>query len=517
MKKRNHKNKKLVIPACVLASSMILGGIAQAATYKTTDPLKIREGTTTDSNKLGLLHYDSSVETNKIKNGWATINYKGKDAHVSANYLRITDVENYDFAVNGDGVRIRTLPNIKTGKVIGGVNKGFKLEVIEQDDNGWYKVRYKGKIGFITNQYVTVNQKGSTKPAEKSNTDEIVIPTEKPIGGNVAKSEVKLDNKQESKPEVKPDNKQESKSEVKPDNKQETKPEVKPDNKQESKSEVKLDNKQESKSEVKLDNKQESKPEVKPDNKQETKPEVKPDNKQESKPEVKPETKPEVTPPTNPGGNDNNNEAQKPGTQKPDHKQTIADKMTTLGDAEQLVLVTAEGYGTSYAKITTFEKKDGNWNEVHTMNGRIGKDGFANKMSEEVTQTPRGKYDIGMAFGRKGNPGTKMQWHDIQPDDVWVDDSNSSLYNTLQKKPSNGRWNSAENMNVSAYDYGFVINYNTERTPGAGSAIFFHVSSAATYGCTGASQQEVINMLKWLDPNKQPVIIQTPVSEIGKY
>lgn len=431
MKKRNHKNKRLVIPACVLASSMFLGGIAQAATYKTTDPLKIREGATTDSNKLGLLQYDSSIETNKIQNGWATINYKGKDAHVSANYLRITDVENYDFAVNGDGVRIRTLPNTKTGKVIGGVNKGFKLEVIEQDDNGWYKVRYKGKIGFITNQYVTVNQKDSTKP------DETVKPTEKPIGGNV------------------------------------TKPEVKP--------------------------------------------EVKPEAKPEAKPETKPEAKPEVTPPTNPGGNENNNEGQNPGTQKPEHKQTIADKMTTLGDAEQLVLVTAEGYGTSYAKITTFEKKDGNWNEIHTMNGRIGKDGFANKMSEEVTQTPRGKYDIGMAFGRKGNPGTKLQWHDIQPNDVWVDDSNSSLYNTLQKKPSNGRWNSAENMNVSAYDYGFVINYNTDRTPGAGSAIFFHVSSAATYGCTGASQQEVINMLKWLDPNKQPVIIQTPVSEIGKY
>ncbi|WP_407707704.1 L,D-transpeptidase family protein, partial [Bacillus mycoides] len=251
----------------------------------------------------------------------------------------------------------------------------------------------------------------------------------------------------------------------------------------------------------------------------ETKPEEKPNGGNETKPEEKPnggnEAKPEVTPPAE--NNGNGNQGQNPGTEKPEHKQTIADKMTTLGDAEQLVLVTADGYGTSYGKITTFEKKDGHWNELHTMNGRIGKDGFAHKMSEDVTQTPRGKYDIGMAFGRQGNPGTKLKWHDIQANDVWVDDSNSPLYNTMQQKPSNGRWQSAENMNVSAYNYGFVINYNTDRTPGAGSAIFFHVSSAATYGCTGASQQEVINMLKWLDPNKKPVIVQTPVAEIGNY
>ena len=31
-------------------------------------------------------------------------------------------------------------------------------------------------------------------------------------------------------------------------------------------------------------------------------------------------------------------------------------------------------------------------------------------------------------------------------------------------------------MDVSAYDYGAVIAYNTARTPGLGSAIFLHIN-----------------------------------------
>ena len=202
-------------------------------------------------------------------------------------------------------------------------------------------------------------------------------------------------------------------------------------------------------------------------------------------------------------------------TQEP---RTVVDNFKTIQNNQQVILVTTNGYGTNNAQIRTFDKNNSKWKEIKNINGKIGRDGFANQMSETVTQSPRGKYGIGMAFGRQGNPGTKLPWHDIQSNDVWVDDSNSELYNTLQKKPAYGRWNSAENMNVSAYDYGFVINYNTdERTPGAGSAIFFHVSNTWTAGCTGASKQDVIDILRWIDPDKNPVIIQAPESELSNY
>lgn len=199
---------------------------------------------------------------------------------------------------------------------------------------------------------------------------------------------------------------------------------------------------------------------------------------------------------------------------------TVADTLKTVSSNSQLILVTSNGYGTSQATIQTFERDgQGQWRAVHHVSGYIGKYGFAQVMSEGGMKSPRGKYSIGTAFGRSGNPGTKLPFRAITPDDVWVDDSNSPLYNTWQKaSQNNGRWNSAEKMDIPQYTYGFVINYNTDaRTPGKGSAIFFHVSSGYTAGCTGTSQGNVVSILKWLDPAKNPVIIQSPTGELGSY
>ena len=195
----------------------------------------------------------------------------------------------------------------------------------------------------------------------------------------------------------------------------------------------------------------------------------------------------------------------------------VVDSFKTLGNAQQVILVTADNYDTKSAKIQTFEKVDGKWKQVLTANGVVGQKGFALSKKEGDMESPTGKYTIGTAFGRYENPGTKLPYRKITSNDVWVDDSKSSLYNTWQQKPANGRWTSAENMDIPAYDYGFVINYNESRTPGNGSAIFFHVGTNYTAGCTATSKEQVVSILKWLNPEKNPVIIQSPVSELDKY
>ncbi|WP_394547686.1 SH3 domain-containing protein [Priestia aryabhattai] len=195
----------------------------------------------------------------------------------------------------------------------------------------------------------------------------------------------------------------------------------------------------------------------------------------------------------------------------------VVDSFKTLGNAQQVILVTADNYDTKSAKIQTFEKVDGKWKQVLTANGVLGQKGFALSKKEGDMESPTGKYTIGTAFGRYANPGTKLPYRKITSNDVWVDDSKSSLYNTWQQKPANGRWASAENMDISAYDYGFVINYNESRTPGKGSAIFFHVGTNYTAGCTATSKEQVVSILKWLNPEKNPVIIQSPVNELDKY
>ncbi|SHM53409.1 SH3 domain-containing protein [Gracilibacillus kekensis] len=211
--------------------------------------------------------------------------------------------------------------------------------------------------------------------------------------------------------------------------------------------------------------------------------------------------------------------SKEPVKKKPKTPSNDAMMLSTVDQNNQLILVTSKGYNSIHAKIQTFERdSNGHWKRVLNTNGYIGKNGFSGNKVEGDGKSPTGKYTIGTSFGRSGNPGTKLPFRAINSDDVWVDDPNSSLYNSWQSKSdTEGQWKSAENMDISAYTYGFVINYNTNKTPGKGSAIFFHVANNYTLGCTGVSQSNMINILKWIDPNKKPVIIQTPESELSNY
>lgn len=204
---------------------------------------------------------------------------------------------------------------------------------------------------------------------------------------------------------------------------------------------------------------------------------------------------------------------------KPKETSNVADGLNTVDSNKQLILVTTDGTNTSNATIQTFEKDgNGKWQPVLNISGYVGKNGIASNKVEGDKKAPTGKYSIGTAFGTKGNPGTKLPFRNITDDDVWVDDSDSSLYNTWQSKSeTEGQWKSAENMKVGAYGYGFVINYNTQRTPGKGSAIFFHIGSSYTLGCTATSEANVVKIMKWLDPGKSPVIIQTPTQNLSNY
>jgi L,D-peptidoglycan transpeptidase YkuD (ErfK/YbiS/YcfS/YnhG family) len=61
------------------------------------------------------------------------------------------------------------------------------------------------------------------------------------------------------------------------------------------------------------------------------------------------------------------------------------------------------------------------------------------------------------------------------------------------------------------YDYGAVIAYNDARTPGLGSAIFLHVSRGTpTAGCVALPVDQLLAVLRWLDPSRGPTIVLGP-------
>jgi L,D-peptidoglycan transpeptidase YkuD (ErfK/YbiS/YcfS/YnhG family) len=200
----------------------------------------------------------------------------------------------------------------------------------------------------------------------------------------------------------------------------------------------------------------------------------------------------------------------------------LVEKIKEVGDAQQVVIVTTDSFSSIYATIRVFEKDNGQWNEVFSqMPGVVGVHGFAWNKVEGDGKAPIGIYSFGTCFGKNANPGTAMQYKQVTDNDYWVDDSNSPLYNTWQIGPANGRWSSAEKLLRSdwLYDYAVVINYNTDRIPGKGSAIFMHLwrsSDNGTAGCVATSEDNLIRIMKWLNPSKNPIIIQGPMSEVLK-
>lgn len=197
-------------------------------------------------------------------------------------------------------------------------------------------------------------------------------------------------------------------------------------------------------------------------------------------------------------------------------------KMTNLNNSEQIILITTKGCQTNLGEIRLLEKRNKDkWNQVSNSTAYIGKKGLTDNKQEGDQKSPTGKYTIGHAFGYRGNPGTKLSFKKASPKDVWVDDSKSKFYNTWQQKNNSHKdWNSAEEMTHELYKYGFIINYNTARIPGKGSAIFMHtVESGVGYtsGCVATNESDLIKVMKWINPDKEPVIILTPESELGNY
>jgi len=176
----------------------------------------------------------------------------------------------------------------------------------------------------------------------------------------------------------------------------------------------------------------------------------------------------------------------------------------------QLVMVMAASYGATQAELIAYQREDGRWRRVFgPWTAWIGRNGMAapGAKREGDGRTPSGTFGFGFFFGVDPDPGVRFPYRRIQPYDVWDDDPSSPLYNEWVDDRYANPGASPEPMDVSAYDFGAVIGYNTARTPGLGSAIFLHVNiGMPTAGCVTLPMGELLEVLRWLNPAASPRI-----------
>ena len=173
----------------------------------------------------------------------------------------------------------------------------------------------------------------------------------------------------------------------------------------------------------------------------------------------------------------------------------------------QVVTVVAPSAGSTRATVTAWQRGPGGWTAVvGPVSARIGRDGVGTA-SETTSRTPAGTFTLTEAFGRLGDPGTRLPYTKIRPDDFWVSDAGSrynEFYECLSACPSAERlWDAG-----SSYNYAVVIDYNRwPAVPGAGSAFFLHVKNGyPTAGCVAISQSSLAAIMRWLDPAARPLI-----------
>jgi len=207
----------------------------------------------------------------------------------------------------------------------------------------------------------------------------------------------------------------------------------------------------------------------------------------------------------------------------------------------QLLVVTTPSWRSTNGKLQRYQRLGREWEPVgSSIAVTLGKSGLAwarglHRIPQNAREkregdgcAPAGVFAIGPAFGyaARAPVDCKFPYHSSSDRDYFVDDPTSTDYNrwvtipAVEPNDPKKFWRSCEKMRRRdrLYEWGIVIQQNDRPVAkGKGSAIFFHVwkdAGVATVGCTAMARENLIELLKWLDPKQKPLLVQAPGGEV---
>lgn len=217
-------------------------------------------------------------------------------------------------------------------------------------------------------------------------------------------------------------------------------------------------------------------------------------------------------------------------------RKLAVEELQCLSGSKQVILVTPGASGPSQATLRIYENINGKWIKMApNMQAFTGKNGFKAVKNGSLTaadkkiykyegdgSTPAGAFYITSLFGWGENPGLKLPYRKTTSDDYWVSGNKKEEYNVWisRKGGPSKTWTVCEKLKIPDYKYAAVINYNIgpNRIIGNGSAIFLHIADNRGYtsGCVSLSEANLLKVLKWLNPEKKPLIVQGNIQELKK-
>lgn len=123
-----------------------------------TTTVNVRSSDSEQADKLGKVAGGDRVQVQEVRvNGWSKIVFEGGDGYIKSEYLHMEESADGQQVIGtvtaNENVRIRSAAS-EEGAQIGLMVGGDALELLAVE-NGWCKVIYDGKVGYVKADYVT--------------------------------------------------------------------------------------------------------------------------------------------------------------------------------------------------------------------------------------------------------------------------------------------------------------------------------------------------------------------------
>ncbi len=202
----------------------------------------------------------------------------------------------------------------------------------------------------------------------------------------------------------------------------------------------------------------------------------------------------------------------------------------------QLIVVTSDDWNAVTARLQRFERSNdaSGWRALgpaidvvvgrggmgwgiglhgtHSVHGPVKREGDG--------RAPAGVFFLNTIFGyaKASEAGiATFPYREVTPSTQAIEDEQSKYYNRLvdSAQIDDRDWHGSEIMlrPDNLYRWGVVVEHNWKAFRGGGSCIFMHIwrgPQHGTAGCTAMPPDDMEDIVRWLDWQKHPLLVQLP-------
>ena len=152
----------------IAPSNTVTSTTGTAGTVKCSSSVNLRSEATTSSSILAELKNGTAVTVVSTANGWCKVTYSGKTGYIKQDYVSTTgSASNNTSASTGTAAVVKCSSTVNfrssastSSTILGELKNGTAVTVLSTS-NGWSKVSYAGKAGYISADYLVTASSGT--------------------------------------------------------------------------------------------------------------------------------------------------------------------------------------------------------------------------------------------------------------------------------------------------------------------------------------------------------------------